>query len=455
MGASEPLHRRIWTKHWRSHSGQEGHEGTLRGRPNGPPGQVRRAAILALECSPLQRPGTHGVGGVSVYLAAITRELVRQGVTCHIYTRATSPRQPGVVKLQEGVWLMHVRAGPQAHLARRDVLTLLDPFTDEVLRLARRYGPYEVINSHWWLSGLIGLRLRMHWNVPLVHCTHSLALSGNLTIQFGEALYEPDRAHSEAISIAHADLLIAASESERRDLVQLYGVSPDRIRVILAGVDHERFRPDDQRAARDRLGIDATHLLAYVGRLDRIKGADLAASTMAELLRYPQVDVDLLVVGGTPVQHRDEISQLRNFVNWHATNGRVRFMPAYPQHTLPTVYQAADLLLMPSRTETFGLVALEAQACGTPVVASRSGSLPEVVADGITGVLVPERDPAAYAAVVAGLLEDRNRRRAMGAAASEHAKRFRWRATAAGLLAAYYDALSSHHDADSPNRRQP
>lgn len=384
--------------------------------------RVERVALLAMQSSPAPLPGDEVAGGTSVYVASVAAALAAVGVSCDIYTRATSPDQPVLRDLGPGVRLVSVEAGPLAPLGRTQLVPLVQTFTGNLAEVGEDLGPYQLLSAHWWLSGLAGLRLRAWWRVPMEFRPHSLALARNRALVDLALARSPARSQCEARIIDRADLLVAGSESESADLMGHYGTPAGKVRVIPCGVDPELFRPGDPQRARDRLGVDLTarHLLAYVGRLDTIKGVELAIETLAALSdHWPSLDVELLLVGGStdPVRYRQQVAALRHRVNWQAAAGRVHFIPAQPHRSLPSVYQAADLLLMPSRTETFGLVALEAQACGTPVVASRAGSLPEVVSDRITGALVTRRDPGAWARTIAALLGCPARLQAMRALA--------------------------------------
>jgi D-inositol-3-phosphate glycosyltransferase len=410
--------------------------------------RVERVALLAMQSSPAPLPGAEPAGGTSVYVASVAAALARVGVACDIYTRATSPDQPWLRELGPGVRLVCVPAGPRVPLARTRLVTLVEAFAAGVAELGEELGPYQLLSTHWWLSGMAGLRLRERWGVPMEFRPHSLALDRNHALRDGHTIRSPERAQGEARAIAQADLLVAGSGSEYADLTGRYGAPADKIRLVPCGVDPELFWPGDRRRARDRLGLDleGRHLLVYVGRLDPIKGIDLAVDVLAALNEgWPGLDVELLVVGGSPrpLRYRQQVAELRNRVNWQAAAGRVHFIPARPHQALSLVYQAADLLVMPSRTETFGLVALEAQACGVPVVASRAGSLPEVVSDGISGVLVGRRDVRIWAEMVAALLTSPARLQAMRAAAAAQATRFSWHATATALLSAYHETVAS------------
>jgi D-inositol-3-phosphate glycosyltransferase len=437
---NDPLRWRWWPDGGKDHAGSPPVLELVRDR-------VERVALLAMQSSPAPLPGAEPAGGTSVYVASVAAALARVGVTCDIYARATSPEQPLLRELGPGVRLACVPAGPRMPVARTRLVSLVEAFAAGVAELGEELGPYQLLSTHWWLSGVAGLRLREEWGVPVEFRPHSLALERNHALPGGRVIRSPERAQSEARVIAQADLLVAGSGSEHADLTGRYGASADRIRLVPCGVDLELFRPGDRRRARDRLGLDlqGRHLLVCVGRLDPVKGIDLAVDVLVALSEgWPRLDVELLVVGGSPhpLRYRQQVAELRNRVNWQAAAGRVHFIPARPHQALPPLYQAADLLVMPSRTETFGLVALEAQACGVPVVASRTGSLPEVVSHGITGVLVAARDARIWAREVAALLGGPARLQAMRAAAASHATRFSWHATATALLSAYHEAVA-------------
>ena len=399
------------------------------------PGGIRRVAMLAIDASPLALSGAEEAGGVNTYVRGLAHGLACQGVATDVFTRSTDPTQPSVVDLEPGVRVIHLRAGPRAPIPRAELGPLLDKVVRAVGRAERRYGPYQVLNSHCWVSGWVGSQLRQRLELALVHHSHSLGLERNAVVSASEPAWHPDRVAREAQIVAAADVLVAACQNERHLLVALYGAPHQRVRVIATGVDHERFRPGDQQLARDRLGVTRTHLLAYVGRLHPIKGVDMAVQTVAELAQtHPNLDVELLVVGGSP--RGTDVAALRGLAAWQAVSDRVRFEPAQPHTALPTIYQAADLVLMPSRTEPFSLVAVEAQACGVPLVAARVGGMPELINEGITGVLVADRDPRAYATAIASLLRNPARLALMRQAAAQHGRGFDWRASATELLVA-------------------
>jgi D-inositol-3-phosphate glycosyltransferase len=412
---------------------------------------IRRVAMLAIDASPLALSGAEEAGGVNTYVRGLAHGLACLGVATDVYTRTTDSVQRPVEQLEPGVRVIHLPVGRAAPILRADLGPLLDKIARATLKTVRRYGSYQVLNSHCWVSGWVGLQLRQRLKVPLVHHSHSLGLERNAVVTASEPAWHPDRVACETQIVVEADTLVATCHNEKRLLVELYGGAPRKVRVIATGVDHERFCPGDQQLARDWLGgVTRRHLLVYVGRLHPIKGVDLVVQTMAELARArPDLDVELLVVGGSPRTHAAEVATLRGLVHWQATADRVRFVPAQPHSALPAIYQAADLVLMPSRTEPFALVALEAQACGVPLVAARVGGLPELVSDGITGVLVAGRDPRVYAREVATLLDNPARLALMRQACAQHARGFDWQVTATELLAAYAEFIRQ------PPGRQP
>ncbi len=398
-------------------------------------GGIQRIAMLAIDASPLALSGADEDGGVNTYVRELAHGFACHGVETDVFTRATDPAQPPVMVLEPGVRVIHLRVGPRAPVPRAELGPLLGKVVRAVVRAERHHGPYQVLNSHCWVSGWVGSQLRPRLKLPLVHHSHSLGLERNAVVTASEPAWHPDRVAREAQIVAAADVLVAACQNDRYLLVEWYGAASQKVRVVTTGVDHERFRPGDQQLARDRLSVTRAHLLAYVGRLHPIKGVDLAVQTMAELARgHPALDVELLVVGGS--SSAAEVAPLRALAAWEAVSDRVRFLPAQPHSALPTIYRAADLVLMPSRTEPFALAAIEAQACGVPLVAARVGGLPELINEGITGVLVADRDPRAYAMAIATLLGNPARLMLMRQATAEHGRGFDWRTSATKLLAA-------------------
>jgi D-inositol-3-phosphate glycosyltransferase len=405
---------------------------------------VRRVAVLSVHSSPLAPPGVGDSGGMNVTIRALAGELARAGIESDLYTRATSTDDPPVVELQPGVRLLHLPAGPPAPVPKQTLPRYLCAFLCALLRAGERYGPYDVLHSHYWVSGWVARLARERWDSPMVHSFHTLGRVKNLSLADGDEPEPPTRLAGEERVAAAADCLLAATPVEARQLVELYGAAPARVRVVPYGVDRARFHPGDREAARAALGATRPHVLAFVGRLQPLKAPDVAVLALAALARQrPDLDVELLVVGGASGNGNGEPARLAKLAADAGVADRVRFLAAQPHDRLATVYRAADLVLMPSWSESFGLVALEAQACGTPVVAAGVGGLQHAVGDGTTGVLVASHQPEAWAGAVARLLSNPRRLAAMGAAAARFAGVHGWDRTAARLLGIYGDLVQA------------
>ncbi len=401
---------------------------------------VRRVAVLSVHSSPLAPPGVGDSGGMNVYVRAVARELTRHGVASDLYTRAASPDDPPVVELEPGVRLMHLQAGPLEPVPKQVLPRFLCAFLCSLVRSGERYGPYDVLHSHYWLSGWVARLARERWDAPVVHSFHTLGRVKNATLAEGDRPEPPSRLAGEERVVAMADRLVAPTPTEARELVELYAAAPGKVRIVAPGVDLSRFRPGDREAARAALGVRARYVLAFVGRLQPLKAPDVAVRALAVLARAcPDLDVELLVAGGVSGDGGHDAPHLARMAWGEGVGDRVRFLPPQPHDQLATLFRAADLVLVPSHSESYSLVALEAQACGTPVIAARVGGLVHAVGDGTTGLLVDRHDPAAYAAAVAALLGNPRRLAAMEAAAARFAGAHGWDRTAARLLDVYGD----------------
>ncbi|HEX5495866.1 MAG TPA: D-inositol-3-phosphate glycosyltransferase, partial [Mycobacteriales bacterium] len=347
------------------------------------------------------------------------------------------------VELVPGVLVRHVPAGPYGGLSKEDLPHHLCTFTAGVLRAEAQHEPgwYDVIHSHYWLAGQVGWLARARLGVPLVHSAHTLAKVKNAGLAQGDTP-EPDiRVAGEEQLVAEADRLVASTGEESRQLVELYGADPDRVVTVPPGLDLDTYHPGDRRAARHRLRLPAdAAVLLFVGRIQRLKAPDVLLRAAALLLaRRPELRGRLacVVVGGSSGGGGDEPARLRDMCQSLGLGDGVRFVPPCPPEELLNYYLAADLTVVPSHNESFGLVALESQACGTPVVAARVGGLSTAVRDGLSGVLVDGHDPADYAAVIDRLLTEPGRRAELAMAGLRHARGFDWQRTAERLLAVY------------------
>jgi D-inositol-3-phosphate glycosyltransferase len=411
----------------------------------------RRVAILSVHTSPLHQPGTGDAGGMNVYIVEVAKRLAESGVEVEIFTRATASDLSACVELVPGVLVRHVTAGPYEGLAKEDLPAQMCAFTTGVLRAeaARSPGWYDVIHSHYWLSGQVGWLAKERWGVPLVHSAHTLAKVKNLQLADGDTPEPMARVIGEEQVVSEADRLIANTSTEARELIDLYQARPGRVAVVEPGVDLERFTPPAagcataaRQAARRRLGLSPTgYLVAFVGRIQPLKAPDVLLRAAAELRTLdPEVagKLTLAIVGGNSGSGLD----LAALAGQLGLDGTVRFLPPQGRDTLADLYRAADLVAVPSYNESFGLVALEAQACGTPVVAAAVGGLVLGVRDGVSGALVDGHSPTEWARVLGGLLAQPALRERLARGAVAHASQFSWNRTAAGLLAVYREAVT-------------
>jgi D-inositol-3-phosphate glycosyltransferase len=407
-------------------------------------------AMLSVHTCPLAALGGKETGGMNVYVRQTARELGRMGVQVDVFTRSQNATIPRIVELGPGARVVHLPAGPEAPLPREALHRHLGEFADGVEAFAREQGlAYDLIHSHYWLSGVAGLALRERWGTPLIQMFHTLGRLKNEVAQ-SPAELEPDlRIDEEARVVAQADRIVAANVVERAHLVWYYGARAERVAVIPCGVDTDLFQPMDPAKAKDLLELPPDPLLLYVGRVQPIKGLDTLLEAMA-LIAAP---ADLLVVGGEHDEPDGHGAALRARVAALGLDKRVRFLRAQPQRRLRLFYAAADATVMPSYYESFGMVALEAMACGSPVVASRVGGLTTTVQDGVTGRLVPEGDPAALAAAITPLLGSAEGRR-LGQQATRWAAEHRWPCVAEAVCRLYSELrpLAQQHLSHAPCR---
>ncbi|MDL5155275.1 D-inositol-3-phosphate glycosyltransferase [Actinomycetospora termitidis] len=416
----------------------------------------RRVAVISVHTSPLAQPGTGDAGGMNVYVVQTAKEMARRGVEVEIFTRQTTSDLPPVAELAPGVLVRHVVAGPFGGLGKEDLPGQLCAFTAGVLRDEARQEPgwFDVVHSHYWLSGQVGWLLRDRWGVPLVHTAHTLAKVKNAALAEGDTPEPLGRLVGEEQVVAEADRLVASTPAEAEALIAEYDADPERVRTVAPGVDLETFTPGrDRGAARAAVAREVGTpireddvVLAFVGRIQPLKAPDVLLRAAAEMLtRRPDLRerLKVLVVGGPS---GSGVTQPRVLVDLAAELGItdvVSFLPPRAGAALAEVYRAADVVAVPSHSESFGLVALEAQACGTPVVAAAVGGLPVAVADGRSGLLVGDHTAASWASALERAAVDREMRGRLAAGAIEHAQAFSWDRTTDALLATYAEAAAA------------
>jgi D-inositol-3-phosphate glycosyltransferase len=385
---------------------------------------------------------------MNVYVVELSRRLAALGVEVDVFTRATSSDLPPVVELTPGVNVRHVNAGPLEGLAKEDLPGQLCAFTSGVMRIeaAREPGWYDLVHSHYWLSGQVGWLASERWDVPLVHTMHTMARVKNLDLAEDDAPEPVAREIGESQVVDAADRLIANTDEEAGQLVRLYDADPDRVVTVPPGVDLDVFRPGDRSAARERLGLpQRAQVLLFVGRIQPLKAPHVLLRGVAAMVEADSTVRGRLVVGVVGGPSGSGLAQpraLQALVDQLGINDVVRMTPPVPQTELADWYRSADLAVVPSYSESFGLVALEAQACGTPVVAAATGGLRTAVRDGASGVLVDGHNCDDYAKVIADLLGDPAGLARMSRNAVEHARGFGWDVTAGRVLDVYGDALA-------------
>jgi D-inositol-3-phosphate glycosyltransferase len=397
---------------------------------------MSKIAMLSVHGCPLSRLGTREAGGMQLYVRALSQELGRRGHDVDVYTRRVDPSLARVVSFGRNARVVHVDAGPASPVDKADIYDHLPSFVAEVERF-RQYedAEYDLVHSHYWLSGWVGNVLARRWDTPHVAMFHTLGRLKNGAL--GQSLESPARSEVEVRIVGAADRIIASSEHERESLVDLYGARGERVCVVPCGVDLNLFVPQDQATARARLGL-AGDVVLFVGRMDPIKGLDVLLEAFSRLKdRFPAT---LVVVGGSAGE--PELARCQALAVQLGLADRVQFRGPVPQEELPSYYSAATLLVVPSHYESFGLAAVEALACGTPVVGSLVGGLPTVVHDGENGFLVPWRRPVDFAERIEMVLGDPSLRNRLANRARASVARFGW-AAVADRIGAIYGELAS------------
>ena len=393
---------------------------------------MQTLAILSLHTSPLSQPGTGDAGGMNVYVRELVSSLAQAGVASRVYVRRWADDLPDVVDVEPGFRVVHVDAGPP-ELSKDELPEIVEEFTDGVVVDLLENGHVDALHANYWLSGVAGHRIKHALGLPLVSTFHTLA-----RVKAEACDPEPERrVQAETEVIGCSDVILANSPTEAAQLRDLYGADPSRIEVVPPGVDHAFFSPGDRRGARAALGLGDHPVLLFVGRVQPLKGLDVAVAALAELGDPTAV---LVAVGGpSGADGPAEMARVQRLAEHLGVDDRVRFVPPQPHHLLSTYYRAADVTIVPSRSESFGLVALESAACGTPVVAADVGGLRTLVRHGETGFLVDERDPCRYAAHVEAILHEPGLAERLSNDAAVLARGYTWSTTAARLRRLYAD----------------
>jgi D-inositol-3-phosphate glycosyltransferase len=396
---------------------------------------MRRVAILSLHTSPLAQPGVGDGGGMNVYVRELVSALAHAGVDCTTYTRTWRHDLPAEILVEPNHRVVHISAG-DVDMPKGDLVSVVPEFTDGVLRHIKANGGTDVIHANYWLSGLSGHILKHELHVPLVSTFHTFArvkaLGGDPESELRE------RAEAEVIGCS--DAICVSCTEEERQFIQLYGQPPGKIEIVAPGVEHAFFAPGDKRGARKALDLGDGPVLLFVGRIQPLKGAGVAVQSLAALNRP---DATLIIVGGASgLDGETELAHVHSLIKEHGLEDQIRFVEPQAHHILSTYYRAADVVLVPSRSESFGLVALEAAACGTPVVANAVGGLLTIVEHGRTGFLVADRKPDIFAKHISEILDDSALAHEMSVNAAERARGYTWSFAAARLRRAYADLTS-------------
>ncbi|MDE0118079.1 MAG: glycosyltransferase [bacterium] len=391
---------------------------------------TQNVAILSLHTSPLSQPGVGDSGGMNVYVREMAAALAHAGSECRVYVRRAQQGLADEVAVEPGVTVVHVDAGP-VDLGKEDLHGVVDQFAHGVLADLRRQGRPDVIHANYWLSGVAGHRVKHAVEVPMAVTFHTLA-------RVKAATGDPEsdqRAEAEAEVVGCADVIIASCEPEAQQLQTFYNAPPERIELAPPGVEHALFSPGDREGARAALGLGGGPVVLFVGRIQPLKRPLVAVDALAGLARD---DARLLVVGGpSGTEGEAESQRLQDRIGAQGLESQVTLVPPRPHHWLSTYYRAADVVLVPSRSESFGLVALEAAASGTPVVAAPVGGLRSIVDHGRTGFLVDDAAAEAFAAHAAALIDNPLLAAETAMNAAERARLYSWAAMARSLRAAY------------------
>jgi len=416
--------------------------------------RANRIASLMLHTSPLEQAGTGDAGGMNVYVVESAKRIAESGVQVDIFTRANRPNLPGKVEIAAGVNVVHLEAGPYGAVTKDELPSQICALMSSYLRHELQQVPnyYDLVHSHYWISGQLGWLVSERYGIPLIHTMHTMAKVKNQSLAEGENPEPQSRAIGEEQVVKAASALIANTASEAASLVSLYDACPDNVFVVSPGVDLRTYKVNGGKSvARERLKMAQDQLLLlFVGRIQPHKGPEVLIRAVAEMVQHtPTLRSKLraVIIGGPSGNGSTEPERLEGLARFLGVSEMIQFVPPVAHEELSDWYRAADLVCVPSYSESFGLVALEAQACGTPVVATAVGGLRAAVADGISGVLVDGHNPKAWSATLMRLLMEPQRRVLLSMGAVNHASHFGWDATARGILDVYDFVLSKGSNA--------
>jgi D-inositol-3-phosphate glycosyltransferase len=405
-----------------------------------------RIATLMVHTSPLDQAGIGDAGGMNIYVVESAQRMAAMGVSVDIFTRRTDANAPEIVEISPGVRVRHFDCG-HGQLTKEQLPTHIAGLSRAFLQIMKNEN-YDVIHSHYWLSGKVAMPAAKELSIPLVHTMHTTARVKNLNLAEGESPEPMIRVQGETQVVQAADALIANTDAEAASLVTLYDACPDIVHVVTPGVNLQTFTPGGGRnAARTEVGLPQDALVvSFIGRIQPHKGPEVLIRATQEMVKHsPALRPKLIVniMGGASGANTEEVDRLKELATWLELDDVVTFAPPVDRESLPQWYRAADLVCVPSYSESFGLVALEAQACGTPVVATAVGGLRTAVADGFSGVLVDGHDPKAWSSVITRLLQEPQRRVLLSMGAIEHASHFGWDSTARGTLDIYDQVIGT------------
>jgi D-inositol-3-phosphate glycosyltransferase len=404
--------------------------------------------MLSIHTSPLDQPGTGDAGGMNVYVVETAKRLAEAGTQVEIFTRGTSSALPASVELAPGVLVRHITAGPYEGLVKGDLPGQLCAVTAGVMRVeaSKPEGWYDLIHSHYWLSGQVGWLASERWRIPLVHSMHTMAKVKNVELAEGDNPEPEIRIIGEQQVVDVASRLTANTAAEAQQLIDLYDADPSRVDVIHPGVDLLTFTPGEKSAARQRLGLaEDEFIVAFVGRIQPLKAPDVVVRAIAHVHRArPDLKIRAVICGGPSGSGLERPSALIDLAAELGVTANTTFLSPTSRVQLADLYRAADVTMVPSYSESFGLVAVESQACGTPVIAAAVGGLRTAVADAVSGQLIEGHDPRNYAMALVRLADNPALLEELRRGAVMHASVFGWERTTEGLVDTYRAAIAGH-----------